>query len=131
MRFRCRVVRTAVLGRPIFAERRCHTGQNLSSDTFNPDSAAKTMRSASERTAAASAVSKNAKQMAASQRQKDFETEHSGVFATPGLLLAHCSTAESEFKSRPDSKLPSMGRGKTLGKIVCKRLSGSSKLVIA
>jgi hypothetical protein len=29
---------------------------------------------------------------AASQRQKDFETEHSGVFATPGLPFAHFLT---------------------------------------
>jgi hypothetical protein len=31
--------------------------------------------------------------------KKDFETQHSGVFATPGLLLAQCSTAESGFKT--------------------------------
>jgi len=27
---------------------------------------------------------------AASRRKKDFESEHSGVFAAPGLPLAHC-----------------------------------------
>jgi hypothetical protein len=30
--------------------------------------------------------------------KKDFETEHSGVFAPPGLRLAHVLTAESGFK---------------------------------
>jgi hypothetical protein len=31
--------------------------------------------------------------------EKDFETHHSGVFAPPGLPLAHFSTAESGFNS--------------------------------
>jgi hypothetical protein len=31
---------------------------------------------------------------AASQAQKNFETEHSSVFAPPGLPLAHFLTAE-------------------------------------
>jgi hypothetical protein len=47
------------------------------------------MRSASEKAAAVSAVRNDIKQMeAASRRQKDFETKHSGVFAAPGLPLA-------------------------------------------
>jgi hypothetical protein len=29
------------------------------------------------------------------KRQKDFETEHSGVFAAPGSLLAHFLAAEN------------------------------------
>jgi hypothetical protein len=47
------------------------------------------MHSASKKAAAVSAVRKDIKQMeAASRRQKDFETKHSGVFAAPGLPLA-------------------------------------------
>jgi hypothetical protein len=47
------------------------------------------MRSASEKVAAVSALRNDGKQMeAASRRQKDFETKHSGVFAAPGLPLA-------------------------------------------
>jgi hypothetical protein len=32
------------------------------------------------------------------KRQKNFETEHSSIFASPGLPLAHFLTAESGFK---------------------------------
>jgi hypothetical protein len=54
------------------------------------------MRSASEKAAAVSAARKHAKQMERrAGAKKDFETQHSGVFATPGLPLAQCSTAES------------------------------------
>jgi hypothetical protein len=56
------------------------------------------MHSASEKPAAVRAARNDVRQMmAASRGQKHFETEHSGVFATPGLLLAHYSTGESEF----------------------------------
>jgi hypothetical protein len=58
------------------------------------------MRSASEKTAAVSALRNDVKQMeAASGRQKDFETKHSSVLAPPGLPLAHFLTAESGFNS--------------------------------
>jgi hypothetical protein len=47
------------------------------------------MRSPFEKAAAVSAVRNDIKQMeAASRRQKDFETKHSGVFAALGLPLA-------------------------------------------
>jgi hypothetical protein len=54
------------------------------------------MRSASEKAAAVSAARNDVKQM--EQRagtKKGFETVHSGVFAPPGLPLAHVLTAES------------------------------------
>ena len=56
------------------------------------------MRSASEKAAGVSALHNDVKQMEArAEAKKDFETEHSGVFATPGLPLAHFLTAESGF----------------------------------
>jgi hypothetical protein len=48
------------------------------------------MRCAPEKTATVSAVGNDVKQMEArAGAKKDFETEHSSVFATPGLPLAH------------------------------------------
>ena len=41
---------------------------------------------------------------AASRRQKDFETEHSGVFAPPGLTLAQFLTAQSVLDHKVDYK---------------------------
>jgi hypothetical protein len=74
------------------------------------------MHSASER-AAVSALRNDVKRMeAASGAKKDFETEHSGVFAAPGSPLAHFLTAESGFNIRKDEeKWPtSVSLGSTL-----------------
>jgi hypothetical protein len=56
------------------------------------------MHCASESAVTVSAVSKNVKQMRRrAGAKRDFETEQSGVFAPPGLFLAHFLTAESGF----------------------------------
>jgi hypothetical protein len=52
--------------------------------------------------AAVSALRNDVKRMeAASRRDKDFETDHSGVFAAPGSPLAHFLTANPGLKPRP------------------------------
>jgi hypothetical protein len=53
------------------------------------------MHSASDKTPSVGPAGNDIKQMeSASRAKKDFETGHSGVFATPGLPLAHL-TAKS------------------------------------
>jgi hypothetical protein len=59
------------------------------------------MHSASEKAAVFTAMHNELRQMKpAAKRKKDFETECSGVFAPPGSLLAHFSTAGSGFNVR-------------------------------
>jgi|RhiMetdeSRZDD1v2_1073273.scaffolds.fasta_scaffold21042_3 hypothetical protein len=53
------------------------------------------MRCASEKAAAVQCVTRSSKWKRRAGAKKDFETEHSGVFAPPGLPLAHVLTAES------------------------------------
>ena len=60
------------------------------------------MRSASEKAAAVSALRNTGKQMELrAGAKKDFETKQMSVFATPGLLLAHFSTAKSRLNLSP------------------------------